>query len=119
MSIRTWHADRIYAGCKRFEFRRRRPRFGSGLKVYIYEPAPVQAVTGYFSVDKIVDVTGVDLRELEEDSGERSFVQSYLLGASRPTAIGIAQPWRLDRPLLLQSLGVKSAPQSYVFTASK
>lgn len=119
MSIRTWHADRIYAGAKRFEFRRRRPRFSPGLKVYVYEPTPVRSVTGFFLVDTLVDIDGVDLCELEDDGGERRFVESYLRDACRPTAIGVTQPRRLDKPVSLQTFGVKFAPQSYVFISSR
>lgn len=119
MSIRTQHADRIYRGDKRFEFRRQRPRFSSGLKVFIYEPTPVRAVTGHFRVDELVDIGDGDLSALEGDNGERRFVESYLCGARRPTAIGIAQPRRLDNPVSLESLGVSVAPQSYVYIPSR
>ncbi|ORV87878.1 hypothetical protein AWC12_16205 [Mycolicibacterium iranicum] len=119
MSIRAPHADRIYRGDKRFEFRRQRPRFSPGLKVFIYEPTPVRAVTGHFRVDGLVDIGDGDLRALEPDDGERGFVESYLRGARRPTAIEIAQPRRLDHPVSLDSLGVNVAPQCYVYIPSR
>lgn len=115
ISIRARHADRIYRGDKRFEFRRQRPRFSPGLKVFIYEPTPIRAVTGHFRVDELVDIRDGDLSALEEDNGERGFVESYLRGARRPTAIGIAHPQRLEHPVSLESLGVNVAPQSYVY----
>lgn len=119
MSIRARHADRIYRGDKRFEFRRQRPRFSPGLKVFIYEPTPIRAVTGHFRVDELADISNGDLRELEADDGERKFVESYLYGARRPTAIGIAQPGRLVHPVSLKSLGVNVAPQSYVYIPAR
>lgn len=118
MAIRSQHADRIYRGDKRFEFRRQRPRFASGLKVYIYEPTPVRAVTGYFHVATLIDVED-NLGALEQDRNARVIVESYLHGARRPTAIGIARPQRLDDPVSLEFLGVKAAPQSYVYLDAK
>src|SRR4051812_18534025 len=100
MAIRSHHADRIYCGDKQFEFRRQRPRFIPGLKVFIYEPTPVQAVTGYFHVAALIDFDE-NLSSLEADQHERVIVESYLQGARRPTAIGIARPKRLAYPLSL------------------
>lgn len=118
MAIRSHHADRIYRGDKQFEFRRRRPRFTRGLKVFIYEPTPLQAVTGYFNVATLIDVDH-NLCELEQDHHERLMIESYLQSAARPTAIEIAQPMRLDQPVSLASLGVKVVPQSYVYIDSE
>ncbi|OMB93220.1 hypothetical protein A5732_16855 [Mycobacterium colombiense] len=118
MAIRNQHADRIYRGDKRFEFRRQRPRFTTGLRVYIYEPTPVQLVTGHFCVSTLIDVED-NLVALEQDKCARTLVESYLQGARRPTAIGIVKPMRLDRPLSLAQLGVTAPPQSYVYVDSK
>lgn len=114
MAIRSYHADRIYRGDKRFEFRRQRPRFTSGLKVFVYEPTPVQAVTGYFYVGTVIDV-GDNLGALEQDQHERVTVESYLRGGRRPTAIAVTRPRRLDNMVSLASLGVRFAPQSYTY----
>lgn len=113
MAIRSEHAVRIYRGDKLFEFRRQRPRFSTGLKILIYEPTPVRAVTGHFYVTDLIAIDN-NLSALENDDYARAVVESYLRGARRPTAIGIAGPKRLDRPLSLESLGLKAAPQSYV-----
>ncbi|WP_145011398.1 hypothetical protein [Mycobacterium marseillense] len=113
MAIRSEHAERIYRGDKRFEFRRQRPRFTTGLKIFIYEPTPVRAVTGHFHVAGLIAIDN-NLRALEEDDCARVIVESYLRGARRPTAIRVAGPKRLDRPLSLEALGLKAAPQSYV-----
>jgi predicted transcriptional regulator len=118
MAIRREHADRIYRGDKHFEFRRQRPRFTAGLKIFIYEPSPVRAVTGHFHVADLIDIN-TNLSVLEQDDCARAIVEAYLRGARRPTAIRVAGPKRLDQPLSLQSLGVKAAPQSYVFIGSR
>lgn len=114
MAIRSEHAARIYRGDKHFEFRRQRPRFSPGLKIFIYEPTPVQAVTGHFHVADLIDI-GNNLNALEEDDSARAVVELYLRGSRRPTAIRVAGPKRLDQPLPLEFFGVKAAPQSYVY----
>lgn len=51
LSIKPKYAQMIYDGTKRYEYRRRMPRkLNVGDTVYLYETAPVKAVTGYFIV---------------------------------------------------------------------
>lgn len=114
MAIHRHHADRIYRGDKRFEFRRQRPRFTGGIQVFIYEPTPVQAVTGHFHVAELVDIDN-NLSELETDNHERQHVKRYLHGARRPTAIGVDNPTRLEQPTPLSAFGITTAPQSYIY----
>lgn len=117
MSIRSEHAARIYSGDKRFEFRRRRPRFSPGLKIYIYEPLPVRAVTGHFRVASVADLG--DLDALESDQNARELVRCYLRGALQPTAIEIVEATELDVPVTLEHFGVTTAPQSYLYIGAK
>ena len=114
MSIRAEHAGRIYCGDKQFEFRRQRPRFVVGTKIFVYEPTPVRAVTGYFFTGVLADI-GHSVDSFEMDPDERLAIEAYLTGARRPTAIEISKPARPGRPLPLGSFGVKTAPQSYMF----
>lgn len=118
MAIRSQHAARIYNGDKLFEFRRQRPRFTVGMKVFVYEPKPIQSITGYF---RVASVSAVDdrLGELETDPIARATVDAYLCGARRPTAIEIEQATRLNTPVLLSSFGVRVAPQSYVYLQAR
>ena len=77
MAIQTHHADRIYRGDKQFEYRRLRPRFTPGIKVYIYEPLPVQAVTGYFHVAGLIDLDN-NLAELEHNARNNQETEKVL-----------------------------------------
>jgi predicted transcriptional regulator len=114
MAIRQHHAARIYRGEKRFEFRRRRPRFELLTKVYIYEPTPVRMVSGFFYASEILDI-GDDIGAFESDERESAFVAEYLRDARQPTAIRVGNPCRLEQPALLTTFGVVAAPQSYVY----
>ena len=114
MAIRQHHAARIYRGEKRFEFRRRRPRFELATKVYIYETTPVRMVSGFFYASEILDI-GDDIDAFESDDRESAFVAEYLRYARRPTAIRIGSPRRLDQPAPLTTFGLAAAPQSYVY----
>ncbi len=78
----------------------------------------MQAVTGYFHVAGLIDLDN-NLAELEHNKNERNKVETYLHGARRPTAIAIASPTRLAQPLAFGQLGLKAAPQSYVYTESE
>lgn len=115
MSIHPYHASRIYSLAKPYEFRRVGAGLQPGVRIFIYETAPVSLVTGEVVVVATQGGDAHDLVALEPDLKERDHVRRYLTGASRPVALQLGRAIRYNRGLSLQDLGVTRAPQSYQF----
>ena len=54
LSIRPEHARKIFAGTKKVELRKVRPRVSTGDRVLVYVSSPRRALAGAFSVKSIV-----------------------------------------------------------------
>lgn len=105
MALKPAYAKAIYEGKKQWEFRKAPPPLYT--RIYIYESAPVSAVTGwvYFSES----VTGVPVVVWDMVRTNRCFTKN-LTGISLPalqayagkklvTALRVYKPERLDRPI--------------------
>ena len=120
VSLRPRFAHAIYSGEKKFELRRTKPK-GRFDRVYIYETAPVGAITGFF------DVTSIRRQNKRRIWAEASWTLSlqksefddYLKGIDLAVTIGIGSPVKLARPVsLMTALGSPDAPQSFRFLRS-
>jgi len=109
ISIHPYHANRIYSGKKRIEFRRR----ASGLKVFdrllIYETRPVSLITGEAIIEAIHVETFDDLCMMEPDFFERNCVARYLNGSRSPVGLGLAGVLKYKVPIKLSGIGLKRA----------
>jgi predicted transcriptional regulator len=114
ISIRPYHADRIYRRLKAAEFRRRRVRLSFPAWVAIYECKPIAAVTGVMQVYSISHGDPSTLVEFEPDSRERATVAAYLSGAVVASALHVDDVHRLSSPAPLVRFGLRRPPQSYV-----
>lgn len=56
MSIKPEYANRIFFGCKKFEYRKRIPKLTID-RVYVYSSYPVKKIIGYFEVDYVLQGT--------------------------------------------------------------
>jgi predicted transcriptional regulator len=112
IAIRPYHAARIWSGKKPYEFRRRSLNLSTGDLVLVYETSPVCAVTGTFSVGKLLRGNPSHVVRLEPDLEEQRTVLDYLSGAKIATAIEIVGAQRRVS-LPLEALGLRRAPQSY------
>ena len=105
MALKPAYAKAIYEGKKQWEFRKAPPPLYT--RIYIYESAPVSAVTGwvYFSES----VTGVPVAVWDIVRTNRCFVKN-LTGISLPalqayagkklvTALRVLEPERLEHPI--------------------
>lgn len=102
MSIKPKWAKELYSGKKTVEFRKSSPPLDS--LVFLYESAPVKAVTGCFQVQAVLTsnashiwcVTTVLRRVWNPGSVNRNFLYEYCGGASgKCCAILAANSWRL------------------------
>lgn len=114
-SLKSRFAREVYAEEKKFEFRRARVRLPPELRCFIYETAPVSAITGYFVSGETTVGTADDIAELEARPGKRSEILLYLASARVASAVEIRRPTELAAPLSLAVAGISRAPQSYMF----
>jgi len=114
MSIRLPFASSILTGEKKFEFRRVRPRFDPGSRVWMYATKPTGAVIGVFEAGDIVSGQPAWLwSQVEGHAGlsEDEF-RDYFRGRTQAHAIMIREVQTLDPTLLPEG---STIPQSYRF----
>lgn len=115
ISLRPYHADRIYRGVKTWEFRRTYASIPVGARVYIYESGTGH-ITGEFEVAEKHHGEGWLLPAFEENEQSQRDADEYLADAERATALRIKKPIKYTAPGELWMFGLKRPPQSYCRT---
>ncbi len=118
MSIRPEFADRILAGSKRIEFRKR--RLASDVTdVIVYATTPVRAIVGAFRIagqdtrpprdlwNEYADVAGIT---------QAPYLQ-YYAGHDLATGILVGEVFVPSSPVALTSVGLLRPPQSFQYLA--
>jgi predicted transcriptional regulator len=118
LSIRKEFSDAIYAGSKRFEFRRRVFDTLAHTETLIYTTSPVSRVTGRFTVQDLMVGDPQKVWEMTKQYAGIDEVRymTYFSGVSVAFALLIGGVERFDRPLELEPhFGLTRPPQSYAF----
>src|SRR5215471_9146392 len=104
LSIKPEHADKIFDGFKRFEFRRVIFKSPSVSRVVVYASSPVQRIVGEFEVDEILSLhtRQLWLRTKHYSGIKKSFFDQYFQGRKRGFAIKIKRARRYSAPVLLK-----------------
>lgn len=122
MSIKPRFAEAIYAGAKRFEFRRRLPNVLAGTEVLIYETKPIGLVTGNFTIAEklLLPIDELIAETIEFGGISEAELREYFCGVKLCGAIRIANASRLldPRSLNLNWYGLKRPPQSWCYVPS-
>ena len=116
MSIKPVYADAIFAGTKRFEFRR--SIFRHDIRVLVvYITSPVGQVVGEFSVEDIItDDVGALWDRTESEAGiDREKFFSYFSGRDVGHAIAIGKVKRYRQPLDINAAYGVRPPQSFLY----
>ncbi len=117
LALRPRFAQLIYEGKKRVELRR--AFAGSGMRIaFIYETAPVSAVTGFFLVKGSLSMTPESAwRRFDGTLGlDRNEFNNYVKGCDEVKILEIGKSARLTSPLPLRALtGRDSVPQSFCY----
>lgn len=122
LSVRPRFADAILDGTKRVELRRTRIGATDGTLVILYATAPTMAVIGVATLAGRETNTPTEIwRKHHRDLGlSRTEFDSYLDGASHPTALTLEHAHRLDTAYPLATLRRANGfcpPQSYRFVS--
>lgn len=115
-SIKPCYAERIFAGTKKYEFRKTCCREKID-KIYIYVTAPVCAVLGECIVEKVLQDSPFLLWEIvssEAGISEEDYFE-YFRGKKTAIAYKLAEITRYDSPKQLQCFNLKVPPQSFYY----
>jgi len=116
LSIKPQFADQIFAGTKRYEFRRVIFRSDSVTKVVVYASSPVQRVIGEF---RIAEILASDVKQLWNKTKsyagiEKEHFDDYFDGRATAYAIKICNPLKYKKPAKLEHLfEFNRPPQSF------
>lgn len=110
LSIKPRYAAQLYAGTKRFEFRRSPPLRDLPGPALLYESRPTGRVTGLLWLDTPILLTPAAIADESAD------IRAYLAGARRPCALPVIAAERFEEPATLGVVtGFTRAPQSWCY----
>ncbi|MBN2858466.1 MAG: ASCH domain-containing protein [Candidatus Delongbacteria bacterium] len=117
LSIKPEYANKIFAGTKKYEFRRSIFKNPNIKTIVVYSSSPVQKVIGEFEIETILKTNINDLWNLtEQGSGiNKDFFFEYYKGRECGFAIKIKKTLRYEEPLDLKKNFNLTPPQSFVY----
>lgn len=127
LSIKPEWASLIYEGKKTIEWRKSYPSqfVLNETKVFLYETAPVQKVTGYFTLEAVM-FAGVAVKEgyISQSSIDKGCVKindlkKYLGTSSHLYGLEISLPYKYSDSKNLSDFGINQPPQSWCYIKEK
>ena len=116
LAIRPRFAEAILEGRKTYEFRKRLPREDVDT-VLLYASSPVKAVIGHAHIDDTLTLPLSQLWERTKRGAgiDNAYFHEYFGWMGEGSALALSSPVRLSRPVPLEELGVRRAPQSFMY----
>jgi predicted transcriptional regulator len=121
LAIKPEYAEKIFAGIKKFEFRKTVFKDKSVRKVVVYASSPVKRVVGEFEIDEIITLEKESLwKETHEFAGiSKTIFDNYFRKKELAHAIRIKTTKKYKTPLYLDlDFKIRSAPQSFIYINS-
>ncbi|PLK44391.1 ASCH domain-containing protein [Emticicia sp. TH156] len=118
LSIKPEYANKIFAGTKKFEFRKAIFKNKNVTRIVVYASSPMQKVIGEFEIENILFNEPEDLwKRTEEFAGiTKDFFDLYFTNKKNGYAIKIKSITKYDKPLCLKDdLHIKTPPQSFMY----
>lgn len=122
LSIKPRFAEAIFAGTKKFEFRRAIFRNREVSRVIVYASSPVCKVLGEFEIGSVLELSINDLwKRTESWAGiEKAYFKSYFKGKRHGYALKVTRPRKFSEPLSLKDdFGISHPPQSFRYVATE
>ncbi len=120
LSIKPEFAYKIFAGTKKFEFRKTIFRCQDVRKIVVYASSPVQRVIGEFEIEEILnDEIEIIWEKTSQFSGiSRQFFDTYFQDKDEAYAIKVGKVRKYNTPKLLADYNIKYAPQSFMYLSN-
>ena len=116
LSIKPEFAEAIFAGTKKFEFRRAIFRNPDVDRVIVYASSPVCKVMGEFEIGGVLDLLVNDLWDQTRSWAgiDKTYFKDYFRGKRKGYALKVLKPKKFSEPLSLQEIyGIEHPPQSF------
>lgn len=118
LSIKPEFAKAIFAGDKRYEFRRTIFKSEDVQKIIVYASSPVKKVIGEIRIEEIIKKSIYNLwKETKKEAGiSHKYYKEYFKDKKMGYAIKIGNPKPYKKcKCLLNDLGIKHPPQSFIY----
>lgn len=117
LSINPKFVEKIFAGTKKFEYRKTIFKDTSVQSIVVYATRPIGKVIGEFRIKSIIeDNPSIIWKKTKQYSGvSREFYSSYFYGRNKGFAIEIGELTQYAQPIELNDLNVSHAPQSFLY----
>lgn len=117
LSIKPEFVEMIFAGTKKYEFRKSLFKKIGVKYVVIYASAPIKRVVGEFEIDDILsDDVDVLWNKTQKYSGiTKAFYKSYFQNKKTANAIQIGRTKKYDESRSLAEYNIQQAPQSFCY----
>lgn len=115
LSIHPCHIEKIFSGEKLYEFRKIIP--SDIQSIVVYATSPIKKIVAILEVDKVLTDTPESIwKQTGKHSGvTKDFFMSYFRGKEKANAIKIKRFFKLKGPKPLSYIGIKHAPQSFLY----
>ena len=116
ISINPAYVKKIISGEKKYEYRTKAAKQDID-KIIIYETTPVKKIVAEAEILEVLEMSPEDLwKETKKESGTtKKFFINYFKGREVAYAYKLGKITVYDNPLELFELGIKTAPQSFVY----
>lgn len=117
LSIKPIYVEKIFAGEKKYEYRKTRIRDSQVSKALIYQSNNTKMIVGEFEIDEILSGTPTEIWAATHQYGginERSFFE-YFKKRDIAYAYAIKSPIRYAEPLSIRDYGLSCPPMSYCY----
>ena len=116
ISINPEHVNRIINGTKKYEYRTKAAK-QDVKKIIIYETTPVKKVVAEAEIDDVLMMPPEELWKTTSNySGiSKEFFDKYFNGKKVAYAYKLGKVTVYNKPIELKEIGVKTAPQSFVY----
>lgn len=119
LSINPEYVERILAGSKKYEFRKRLANRSID-KILIYSTAPIMKVVGEVKVIETLSASPTALWESTKKFAgiSRDKYRKYFKGCKVAYAYELGQVVRYDPPKELNEFNISSPPQSFIYLST-
>lgn len=117
LSIKPEFVEKIFAGTKKYEFRKSLFKKRGVKYVVIYASAPIKRVVGEFEIDEILsDDVNIVWELTRKHSGiTKTFYNSYFQNRKIANAIRIGHLTKYETAKPLSDFNIHQAPQSFCY----
>lgn len=121
LPIKPEFVSKIFSNEKQYEFRKVIFKNKRVKDIVIYASSPISKVVGEFEIDKIIKDTPDKVWALTKDKAgiTEEYYKRYFKGKEVAYAIKIKHVKKYSRPIGLQDLGIKYAPQSFMYLKNR